>query len=189
MAEEVEVTIGGVLAGSSRQRSFFSSPWQRSIFFGAPELDAETQGDQVPMPILDLWLPGAIWRRPRRYTNVPPFFGAPQGPPTPATLPGQGGRITLVPREVTADPRLRRHTEIVESILNSLILRGQVVQIAPGKWRILPPVLSVARAPLATDDETNASIQVGMFWIDTSAEQVYICISATEGSANWKLLG
>lgn len=45
--------------------------------------------------------------------------------------------------------------------------------------------LSAGTAPTATDD-SNAGYAVGSTWINTTADQAYVCVDATNGAAVWK---
>ena len=42
-------------------------------------------------------------------------------------------------------------------------------------------------APAVTDDETKGW-QVGSVWFDTTNDEIYACVDATEGAAVWKQL-
>lgn len=72
-------------------------------------------------------------------TSIGPFPGPPSPPPSPPIPPHAGHNKPFVERDVTADQRLRRHTEKVSMILNSLMGRGQLVQTDPQGWEIVVP--------------------------------------------------
>lgn len=110
-------------------------------------------------------------------------------PPFPVPSPFVGtADATLIARDPTAgrklDPRLRRLTEIVSSLVNSLVGQGQIVQTGVESWTITQGAWSGARPPSVGDDSTKG-IKPGTVWIDTSANAIYVNISATPGFAVW----
>lgn len=130
------------------------------------------------------------------YTNNPP-------PPTPGksriSVPDPGGSLPpdtpespfaglfapIVDRDPAAPKRTRSHMEIVQTIFNSLIGRGEVVMIEDGLWRLFPNIATRAlRAPNANDD-VNDRYPVGRMWINTATNQFWICTDNTAGAAVW----
>ena len=60
--------------------------------------------------------------------------GAAPTPPTPR--PGKGHNLTLLQRDPTQEQPLRRFTEILATIINSLAGQGILVQTGPSEWTI-----------------------------------------------------
>lgn len=107
-------------------------------------------------------------------------------PPEVPESPFEGLFAPIVPRDPDASKRTRAHLQIVSTILNSLIGRGEIVQIEDGLWRLFPNVATRAlRAPDANDD-VDDMIPIGRIWIDTGADQFYVCVDNTSGAAVWK---
>ena len=85
------------------------------------------------------------------------------------------------------DERIRRHTDEVSDIFNSLMVKGQVVQISPKEWTLVPATYQAPNAP-GPNDDFSMGFTVGMQWVDTTGQQAYICINNSIGSAVWKQL-
>lgn len=51
-----------------------------------------------------------------------------------------GTNKPFVSRDATTDPRLRQHTDLVATILNSLILKGRLVQVGMSEWDVYGPL-------------------------------------------------
>jgi hypothetical protein len=105
-----------------------------------------------------------------------------------APLPGVGSPI--VPRDPMQDVRMRRHTETVASILNSLLERGNIQLIDGGKqvYSIVGSTFVRNRPPTANDDSTIGA-SPGMVWIDTVADKPWFNISNAVGAAVWVTSG
>jgi hypothetical protein len=78
-------------------------------------------------------LPGAPWFRSPFAAPTNPG-GLPPAPPAPPTSTGHN--FTLVQRDPTQEQPLRRFTEIVATIINSLVGQGELVQTGPSTWTI-----------------------------------------------------
>jgi len=109
---------------------------------------------------------------------VPPDVGGP-------------GRNTLqVPRVAVRGgefdgQRLRRHTEVVEIILNSLLRKGRLSQLEDADdFEIVAPGFSATRNPTTSDDITRGATP-GISWVNRSAQTVWYCMDATAGAAVW----
>lgn len=106
-------------------------------------------------------------------------------PPDTPESPFAGLFAPIVDRDPDAPKRSRAHMEIVQTILNSLIGRGEVVMIQDGLWRLFPNIATRAlRAPDANDD-VNDMIPVGRMWINTATNQFWICTDNASGAAVW----
>lgn len=46
---------------------------------------------------------------------------------------------------------------------------------------------AAATTPSGSDDQT-AGYSVGSLWVDTAAEEAYICVDNSAGSAQWKII-
>lgn len=121
-----------------------------------------------------------------------PFFApglfeeSPQAPPAPIPpAPTIPGGLPLIARDPKQDPRTRRFTEMVGDLLNSLKSQGYIKQDRSGNWQVVPTRFVADRPPGGNDDETTG-VQIGTTWLVRTTEDVYICVSADEGSARWK---
>lgn len=63
--------------------------------------------------------------------------------------------------------------------------QGQMVKDSAGTYRAIKTNYGAAVAPAVTDDSA-AGYAVGSQWFDTTADDHYICLDATEGAAVWK---
>lgn len=98
--------------------------------------------------------------------------------------PYLGQKVPLVPRDPNIDKRTREHTDVVSTGLNSLLRRGELVNIGGGKWRIGLAPHSADRDPNASDDSTAGHF-IGQNWVNTLTQKAFICISNTAGAAIW----
>jgi hypothetical protein len=94
----------------------------------------------------------------------------------------------LVPREAVADPRIRRHTETVSTILNSLILKGRVEFLGGAEWDLNVMPWTESRSP-GVNDDSSVGVRQGDFWLDTANGALYVCFGANVGSAVWVRIG
>lgn len=74
-------------------------------------------------------------RRPVSRVIIKESIVFPQPIPTPFK---RGMFFTLVQRDPTQEQPLRRFTEIVADMLNSLVGQGQIIQTGPASWSIVP---------------------------------------------------
>lgn len=102
----------------------------------------------------------------------------------PAEVPGMTDK-----RDPAWEAQLRRFTQKVGAVVNSLVAQGYIVELAPGgRWEIRArtPSLSSHRVPEVTDDETVSGVYRGAIWVETTTLTGYLCVDATEGAAVWK---
>lgn len=89
----------------------------------------------------------------------------------------------------TSNPHATTASQVA-AIPNSVItaigdyIRGTGV----GTYTIQKNNFSASVAPTVTDD-SSAGYSVGSIWIDTTADELYICVDSTVGSAVWKIGG
>lgn len=87
-------------------------------------------------------------------------------------------------RVPSPDPRLRRFSELLSELVNSLMGQGYIQEVATATWRVVGGGIAKARAPGANDDNSTG-VNVGSVWVDTSVGKAYICVNATIGAATW----
>ena len=191
MPGEAEISIGGGGSGGGGGGTpGIRAPWNglRWVLWTYAEPGRQETGEEADT---GTYLGPAItapWRRPVvRPTASNVLQPLPPPPPPPARI-GQGNFKPLVPRDPRDDPRVRRHTEAVEAILNSLLRTGDVRQTGVSEFRINKLPYRVGRAPTVDDDELDG-VEPGDLWLDTSANRVYINVVATAGVAVWVLIG
>ena len=101
--------------------------------------------------------------------------------------------MTLIPRVMVRGnqidtERLRRLSETVEHVLNSLFRKGRLNQLEdPDEYEILAPGFAADRAPGVGDDVTKGAVS-GMTWYDRVTRTLYVCHAATEGAADWEAI-
>lgn len=102
--------------------------------------------------------------------------------------PGQGSlQIPRVPaRAGVLDPdRMRRHTEAVELVLNSLLRRGRISRVGSAdEFELIAPGFAANRDPGPDDDEAAGAV-AGVTWVNKSSQKLFFCVDATEGAAVW----
>lgn len=162
------------------------SPWEsraRREWFLPPPPESLPQPQVYPQEIYaGPPLPGAPWFKVYDPGNV---FVSPPVVSEPAESPfGEGD--PLLARDPPTDPRLRRLTETLSEMINSLSVTGQVAKVGASSWRLCVSLISGA-APTASNDETLGHYP-GEVWVHTGAGEVYICISAAEDAAVWRKL-
>lgn len=113
---------------------------------------------------------------------------SPPPPPPPATSNGTliGISKTLITRIPDAEPRARRNTEILASVVNSLQTQGLLRQTGLGTWTIAGATIQQTRPPTAADDVNTVHAAPGQAWLDTVTGSLYFCMSAAAGAAVWK---
>ena len=123
---------------------------------------------------------------------APPFMppaepaGGPPGPvPNP---PRKGGESSLIPRCVGTgiDERLRRHTDRVADVLNSLVNRAEIVKVGAKDYALA--AAHVDGIPPTVNDDITLGYLRGTTWIDTTGGNAWICIDNAAGSALWKVM-
>jgi hypothetical protein len=135
----------------------------------------------------------------------PPMRGAPWlgrlpleeglrgSPGTGLLLPGSAHpslaqpRVSRVVRKDEPDRRLGRHSEQVQSILNSLLDRGylRLTSQNPLRYEILGGSLT-GEGPPTSDTDAAAGAVLGCCYVDTRAGVVYFCVDATIAAARWR---
>ncbi len=133
-------------------------------------------------------MPGAPWfiLSPGPIPSTPPPGGL---PPTPPGHPSPDK--TFLPRVPDIESqggkdRLVRFTNILSDSINSLAGRGQIVQVSQAGYALVAPIVS--NGPPGPGNDQTQGFRVGSFWLDQSVGHLYICTSATAGSAVWKLI-
>lgn len=139
----------------------------------------------------------------------PPILGAPwfripfqeglRGSPGAGTiLPGQqrprwqNPRVTRVLGKLAGAPqtpdqkRQRRHSEQVQTILNSLLDQGYIrfVSENPLRFVVMPGCLTGATPPTPDTDKSQGAT-VGCAYVDTAAKKIYFCVDNTLNNARW----
>lgn len=107
--------------------------------------------------------------------------------------PVLGGRRKYPFLEPSAKPLdtvdlLRRETQKLSALINSLFLKGQIIQDGNNSWTILPSVGYQPRVPGANDD-VRSGYYPGILFIDTSTNAVYVNVVNTAGAAVWVQIG
>lgn len=103
--------------------------------------------------------------------------------------PRVGGFRPFLPRVPNLDTqhgmeRLRRFTEILSALMNSLFGQGYIVQTGIEQYALVSGGFALARSPGAADD-VRQSVQPGMVWVNTLTNQVYVNASNAVGAAVW----
>jgi len=170
-----EITFGPPIPGSpweSRaRREFYVTPPPASLpqpQFYAPEIYAGPP------------LPGAPWFRvyDPGHVLVTPDPTIPVAPDRPLT------REPVIARQPIADQRVRRISEIVSDVFNSLAERGQLQRLGPDDWRV--KVVFEAGAPPSVGNDETEGFRRGDFWADRGANHLYYCVEAAAGAAVWR---
>lgn len=134
-------------------------------------------------------IPGSPWfpfpgPSPGTSGQSPALSPEPVDPAPPGTAP-QVKTKPFVERVPDVQDRLRRFTEKVSTIFNSLFGRGHLIQVEQNSYAIIGGGRSAARAPTNTDD-LSAGIAVGSVWVNTATNRVYINVVNTVGAAVWR---
>jgi hypothetical protein len=173
---------------------------RHGVLLRRPRFTGDTPASIAPLPagsgdgnspaIAPVWV-----KNPRlgpKFGFAPPglrFAPGPEAAPPNPPVPNRGGGAPLVPRDATAEQRLRRHTESVQKILNSLIRRGDIVYLGQDEWALRPGAKWVeGRSPGPTDDGT-VGVRQGDLWLDTSGPSVWMAANVNPGVAVWVQLG
>lgn len=150
----------------------------------------------LPFPASAI-VPGP-WNRFNQFVvGASPGLGAAPPPPTspgsppPPPPPGTGviGSLRQDVPKVLANPddddrRTAGHTQKVSRILNTLLERGFLKFDADGEYSIVSGGFSLPRDPIVTDDQTRGAHPLALF-TNTLNNKVFICLSASTGSAVW----
>lgn len=143
----------------------------------------------------DTLIPPPLWLRPliaARFGFVVHHqeWGTPPDPPGPPGQGSGGNFKPLVLRDVGPEvhPRVRKHTEQVSAMLNSLLRRGDITQIDVDEWKLSNKQWRETRAPTAFDDVVDG-VEEGDLWVDLSTGNLYLNFDNGEGVATWVLIG
>lgn len=114
----------------------------------------------------------------------PPPPPPPYTPPGPRPLAGLAGKsfVNLIRAD---DRRAERAAEKLADIVNSLMRSGQLVQLDAKEWQLNGSGIVEERDPLAVDDSTVGAF-VGMTWVNSVTQTVFINTSSTPNAAVWK---
>lgn len=127
-------------------------------------------------------IPGAPWAR-------LPFYKRPA-----SAWPAQVSQATpsaaklRVPRVPGVDRRLAGFTEKVSAILNSLIDRGYIKASAGLEFLTLGGALEGDGSPTVNTDFSVGAVN-GCCYIDTTADEAWICVDNSIGAAVWAGVG
>ena len=116
------------------------------------------------------------------YGSLSIFPTLPVLPPDP--LPTASAEPVIARAAEQLDPRVRRLTEVVSEIFNSLKGQGFMYRPAFKQWMIAGNPLVANRDPLPTDDVTNGAT-TGTPWVRQDTNQIWFCVDASEGAAVW----
>ena len=130
------------------------------------------------------------------FPQPPPGPPVPPTPPKPAPLTFQRPFLPRVPNlfddsgkvSKHGDDRLRRFTELTQTVLNSLFAAGYIVQTGENVYAIHGGGYVQARAPGPNDDST-VGVEPLMLWLNSANDFVYLNVSNVIGGAQWVLLG
>lgn len=105
------------------------------------------------------------------------------------TAPGRGRARPFVERVPDlstqhGQERLRRFTEKTSSILNALAGDGVLVQTGPAAWKLRGGAHVTGSDPTVNDDVEDGFF-AGAFWVNSSSQQAFVCVSAATGAAVW----
>jgi hypothetical protein len=110
---------------------------------------------------------------------------APPPPPHPEFPSHQRPFIARVP---DAPDRLRRFTETLTNITNSLLGKGQIQQDSAAQYEIIGGGFRAFRNPGATDD-VGIGATPGCTWVNQATNTAFVCIQNTALSAIWTQAG
>lgn len=119
---------------------------------------------------------------------VPPGVSPPPPPPpqTGVLGPARSEVLPWIPRAPkAADERVRPHIDKVTVLLNSLIRGGFIRIVGQSEYAIVGGGFALPRAPAATDDVTVGAVVGGTF-VDTTTNDVYVCVVNDVNSAVWR---
>lgn len=118
------------------------------------------------------------------------YFTGASGP-TPPPHPPEPGAASFpwgfpsIPRDPVADPRMRRFTEALSDIVNSLLRRGFIREVSPGRW-----ALEIGQWESTRDPSVNDSVLIGVrrgdMWFNTVTNTAFINLANTAGAPVWK---
>jgi hypothetical protein len=92
---------------------------------------------------------------------------------------------TYISRVPDVRGRLRRFTDEVATLLDSLIAQNILLQLGPMSWTLRNVATEIAGPPGASHDFPRG-YRVGAVVIDTLTGDAYVCTTHTAGAAVWK---
>ena len=134
-----------------------------------------------------------MWHRPiwRDRFELPPFPSSPPVPFPPSIFPSRptnprqpSHNRPMIARSLDLDPRVRRFTELLSEMVNSLTGGGYIVKTSQVNWVITNPPWVEDRAPLTSDDE-SVGVFAGAMWYYRTIGRLYYCVSESPGAALW----
>lgn len=119
-----------------------------------------------------------------------PAWTSPQGGNDGPPIPSLGNRRRYPFLEPSSKPLetedlLRRITQKLSALINSLFLKGFIIQDGQGEWTLLPGVIS-ATGPPTVEDDIRRGVYPGIQWVDTVGLQMYVNLVNTAHAAVWK---
>ncbi len=158
------------------------APW---VFKVQDELDVPPPAPPVVVPP-GAQMPEVFHGPPQRGVPWPVMWVEPTSRNAPIAAPTRPKHAKPFLERVPDVPdRLRRFTEKLSIIINSLLGQDYLIQTGPASFQIVGGALVRDRPPGTTDDGTTG-IQPGMPWIDRTAGTIYFCVSNAAGGAVWK---
>lgn len=119
------------------------APWSMQRVAGQTPAFTVSPESVSPAPIPPILtgpsLRGAPWSRfgPHGLGSVNAGAGQPESPQDePGSTNAPSLDVPMIQRDPSQEPRLRRFTEVVSQILNSLMVEKDIIQTGIGKWRI-----------------------------------------------------
>lgn len=104
---------------------------------------------------------------------------------SPPTNPRDDGvNKPFLARDPRVDARLRRFTELLTDLVNSLIGGGYFQQLQGGKWIVTQPPFNETRDPFIMDD-LAAGCVAGMSWYNSVTGKLWYCVDDSLGAAVW----
>lgn len=100
---------------------------------------------------------------------------------------GQAGGLSGGAAQSPDERRLRRHSEVVQEIMNSLLDQGYIRFVGqnPLRFQIINGALTGAGPPTSDTDKSEGAI-VGCVYVDTAARRFYVCVDNTLSAAVWR---
>jgi len=180
-----EITSGPPLRGA---------PWSINFPIERAEAFPKPAAVILPVPVLEVRLGppmvGAPWVGIVPITSNPPGTGSGAvGPPPPPPHPEFPSHARpFLARVPDVEPRLRRFTEQLTNMVNSLLGQGYIMQTGSAGFTIIGGGFVANRAPLPTDDLAIGA-NPGSVWVNQATGTAYICISNGVASAVWSPVG
>lgn len=110
-------------------------------------------------------------------SSVPPI------PPRPP--PARSRSLALIEKDLTADSRLRRFTDLVSEFFNSLAGQGVIVQVGGRNWRLAGAGAFTGKGAPTSAYDRSAGFYRGCLYSDDDTSIIYICVRDDIGFAVW----